>query len=53
MIPPGHEGVNFPQMDSVSSLKGRKAFTDFIGAFLILPLEQLAPTVHGNFVLTW
>lgn len=43
MMPPGHEGVNFPQMDSVSSLKGKKALRDFTGGFLVLLLEHLPP----------
>lgn len=53
MMPPISKGVNFPQMDSVNSLKGKKAFMDFTGGFLVAPLEQLAQAVPCNFVLLW
>lgn len=50
-MPPGHKGVNFPQMDSVSSLKGRTAFMDCTGGFLAIPLEQTLPAARCNLVL--
>lgn len=53
MIPPGNEGVNVPQMDTVGSLKGWKAFVDFTEGFLVAPLELLVLTLHCNFVLKW
>ena len=50
MMPPGNEGVNVPQMDTVGSFKGRKAFMDFTGGSLFAPLASFVLTAHSNFV---
>lgn len=51
-MPPGPEGVNFPHMGSVGSLKGG-TFMALTGGSWGATLALLPLSVHCNFVLMW